>query len=261
MLATTQEWTVSAGLVDVVIALSVLFVAVIGLRGRPKSWTWFGAALFGVGLVHGLGLATRLLELGVSDNDLVWRVLLFNVGVELGQAAAVLAFVGAGMLLARVWASRERGRRPAYGVIATAGAVGAAILSLPSDDAGSKPETVGGACSNAQAQPPTANDAGHPPRRFYGPDEQSPAAAFTHVRGDGYIVVTYRPDLGAGDLAALRQHIATGPNVVYAGPDPAQTVPVIATTAFTQLTCTQLDVPALGTFRDGWLKQMGGSIG
>lgn len=113
MLATTQEWTVSPELVDVVIALSVLFVAVVGLRGRPQTWTWFGAALFGIGLVHGLGLATRLLELGVADNGLAWRVLLFNIGVELGQAVAVIAFVGAGMVLTRLWASRERWRRPA----------------------------------------------------------------------------------------------------------------------------------------------------
>src|SRR5215210_4321010 len=92
MLATTNEWTVSATLVDVVIALAVLFVAVIGLRGRPSRWAWFGAALFGIGLVHGLGLATRLLELGVTDNSLALRVLLFNIGVELGQATAVIVF-------------------------------------------------------------------------------------------------------------------------------------------------------------------------
>src|SRR5687768_3542997 len=102
MLATTQEWTVSTTFVDVVIALSLVFVAGFALfRGRPDNWTPFGIVLLLVGLVHGLGLGTRLLELGVSDNDLFWRILLFNIGVELGQAVAVVAFVLALAAIAR----------------------------------------------------------------------------------------------------------------------------------------------------------------
>jgi hydrogenase/urease accessory protein HupE len=256
MLATTQEWTVSPELVDVVIALSVLFVAVVGLRGRPKVWTWFGAALCAIGLVHGLGLATRLLELGVADNGLAWRVLLFNIGVELGQAVAVLAFAGAGALLVRIKASRESQRRPAFAVIGTAGAIGAAILALPSDATRNPSKQVSAACSEEPIAAPAVNDAGHPRRQFYGPDDRPPTDQFQHVMGDGYVIVTYRPDIPAADLARLRAEVEDQPKAAIGGPDPKQTAPLVATTARTRLTCTKVDVPAYLKYRDAWLKQV-----
>jgi hypothetical protein len=256
MLATTQEWTVSAELVDVVIALSVLFVAVVGLRGRPSTSTWFGGALFAIGLVHGLGLATRLLELGVSDNDLAWRVLLFNIGVELGQAVAVLAFAGAGALLVAIKASRESQRRPAFAVIAAAGAIGAAILALPSEATRDPGKEVGAACSEEPVAAPAVNDAGHPRRQFYGPDDTPPKDQFQHVMGDGYVIVTYRPDIPAADLARLRAEVENQPKAAIAGPDPEQSAPLVATTARTRLTCSKVDVPAYLKYRDAWLKQV-----
>ncbi len=258
MLATTQEWTVPPAVVDVVIALSVLFVAVVGLRGRPKTWTWFGAVLFGVGLVHGLGLATRLLDLGVSDNGLAWRVLLFNIGVELGQAVAVVAFVGAGALLVRLKASREGHRRTAFAVIATAGAVGAAVLSLPSDPTRGDGTKVSAACSAKPITAPAVNDAGHPRRQFYGPDDKPPVERFQHVMGDGYVIVTYRPDIPAADLTRLRDQIDRQPKAAIGGPDPKQEEPLIATTARTRLTCTTVDVPAYVKYRDAWLEEIFG---
>src|SRR5687768_5999771 len=60
MLATTQEWTVSTTFVDIVIALSLVLVAAVAYRGRPTDWRPFGAALLVIGLIHGLGLGTRL---------------------------------------------------------------------------------------------------------------------------------------------------------------------------------------------------------
>lgn len=253
MLGTTNEWTVSPELVDVVIALSVLFVAVVGLRGRPKRWEWLGGVLFAVGLVHGLGLASRLLALGVSDTDLAWRVLLFNIGVELGQAVAVVAFVGAGALLVRLKAVRERDRRPAFTAIALAGAVGAAVLSLPSDPASSQATQISPACTEATIKGPAVNDAGHPPQQFYEPDEQPPIDKLEHVKGDGYVIVTYRPDITAADLAALRKQVDDQPKAAIGGPDPMQSAPLVATTASTRLTCTTVDVAAYVKYRDAWL--------
>ncbi|MEU4448420.1 HupE/UreJ family protein [Actinosynnema sp. NPDC050801] len=60
IVATLAGWQVDAVAVDVVIALSVLFVGVVGLIGRPKDWRWFTLAILAFGLVHGLGLSTRL---------------------------------------------------------------------------------------------------------------------------------------------------------------------------------------------------------
>lgn len=258
MLATTNEWTVSAQLVDVIIALAVVFVAVVALRGRPHDWTWFGGALLAIGLVHGLGLGTRLLELGVSDNDLAWRVLLFNIGVEFGQATAVLACIAAGWLLTRTWTSSERALRPALTVILLAGGVGAAVLSFPGQDTQSVAMDRGAACTETATTPPPVNDAEHPPRPFYEPDEQPPLDDFTHVMGDGFVVVSYDPQIAAGDLQALRREINTIEKYVVAGPDLDQTVALIAKTAQKKLTCTRVNIAALLAFRDGWIKQVQG---
>jgi len=261
MLATTQEWKVSADLVDVVIALSVLFVAVVGLRGRLKDWTWFGAALFGIGLVHGLGLATRLLDLGVTDDDLVWRVLLFNIGVELGQATAVLALAGFGWVIVRSsWERPAESVRPALIVIALAGAVGAAVLSFPGDSGSSSAVIANSSCteSDTPSSVPTGN-ASHPGRQFYGPEEPAPLDSFTHVMGDGYVVVTYHPSISAAELAALRREIDGTKTAVVGGADPGQSVPLLAATRETTLTCDEVDLPALLAFRDAWLSRGSGS--
>jgi hydrogenase/urease accessory protein HupE len=126
--ATIFEWRVSATLVDVVIALSVVFVAVLGLRGRPDDFLVPGAIIFALGLVHGFGLATRLQDLGIPDDGLVGKTIAFNVGIELGQLIAVAVMV------AVVWSAAKRlpdwaaARRGAYAAIAVAGSVGAALL-------------------------------------------------------------------------------------------------------------------------------------
>src|SRR5215210_1082193 len=54
IVATLAGWQLNADLVDAVIALSLVFVGVVGYRGRPEKLTLFGAGVFGFGLVHGL---------------------------------------------------------------------------------------------------------------------------------------------------------------------------------------------------------------
>jgi hypothetical protein len=53
------------------------------------------AAVFGFGLIHGFGLATKLQEFNLSREGLVANMISFNVGVELGQllALTVILFV------------------------------------------------------------------------------------------------------------------------------------------------------------------------
>lgn len=55
--------------------------------------------MFGFGLVHGLGLATKLEALGMHREGLVANLIAFNVGVELGQ---VLALTGL-LLIVSLW--------------------------------------------------------------------------------------------------------------------------------------------------------------
>lgn len=271
MLSTTQEWTVSTTMVDIVIALSLVFVAAVWrFSGDRIKDRWFGAALLAIGLVHGLGLGTRLLELGVSDDDLAWRILAFNLGVELGQAVAVVAFSGALYALAR-WAPavRRGAPEPAFVCIAAAGIIGTTVIAVQSgDDAGrtqvsespTTTESDSATCvEEPLASPPPLNNAGHPEKRFYDRTETVPQANFDHVVGDGYVIVRYRPDITDVEVAELRQAVEGEDKAVIAGPDPAQTEPLIATVAYRRLICTKVDIPALLAFRDAWFTEIYGS--
>jgi len=53
------------------------------------------AAVFGFGLLHGFGLSTRLQQLPLGDDStsMLLRILSFNVGVEIGQIAALAVMV------------------------------------------------------------------------------------------------------------------------------------------------------------------------
>ena len=46
--------------------------------------------VFIFGLIHGFGLSTRLQQLNLMEHDLIYSILSFNVGVELGQIGALL---------------------------------------------------------------------------------------------------------------------------------------------------------------------------
>ena len=85
-------WNVDAYLVDAVIGLSVVYKAfenMGGFDGLGRFHIDTRAAVFVFGLFHGLGLATRLKDLTLTDEGLVTNMLSFNVGVELGQVAAL----------------------------------------------------------------------------------------------------------------------------------------------------------------------------
>ena len=43
----------------------------------------------GLGLIHGLGLSTRLQQLPLNKDDLLMNIISFNVGIELGQMSAL----------------------------------------------------------------------------------------------------------------------------------------------------------------------------
>jgi hypothetical protein len=79
-----------ARLVEGAIALSIAYVAAENLFARRAvSHRW--AVSFAFGLVHGVGFSSVLREIGLPQNGLIWPLLGFNLGVEAGQAVAVLA--------------------------------------------------------------------------------------------------------------------------------------------------------------------------
>jgi len=83
--------TLPSRLVESVIAASVVFAAVNNLRGTIERRRWVMAFVFG--LIHGFGFASVLADLGLPQEALLLALIGFNVGVELGQLAIVLAFV------------------------------------------------------------------------------------------------------------------------------------------------------------------------
>ncbi len=94
--------------VEACIALSILFVAreiVQVRRGRPgmtARWPW--AVSFTFGLMHGLGFAGALAEVGLPHSSIPVALLFFNVGVEIGQllfVGAVLALIAIARLVAQ----------------------------------------------------------------------------------------------------------------------------------------------------------------
>jgi hypothetical protein len=88
-------------LVDAVVGLSVAYKAFDNLGGFVRLFGFqpdLRAAVFGFGLVHGFGLATKLQDINLSPDGLVTNMLAFNVGVELGQLIALSA-----MLLVIIW--------------------------------------------------------------------------------------------------------------------------------------------------------------
>jgi hydrogenase/urease accessory protein HupE len=101
-LATLGLVSIPPVIVEPVIAASVIFVGLENLFGRRVAARWL--VTFGFGLVHGLGFASALRELGIGQLRVraIGPLLSFNVGVELAQIAI------AALVLPLVWKLRER---------------------------------------------------------------------------------------------------------------------------------------------------------
>ena len=84
--------------VEACIALSILLLASEILRrqrGEPSltaAWPW--AVAFAFGLLHGLGFASALIDIGLPQGDIPLALLAFNIGVEVGQLAFIAAVLG-----------------------------------------------------------------------------------------------------------------------------------------------------------------------
>lgn len=78
-------------IVDAIIGLSVCYKALENLGSfrflEPR------AAVFGFGLIHGLGLASRFQDIELSADGLLANMIFFNVGVEIGQILALTCLV------------------------------------------------------------------------------------------------------------------------------------------------------------------------
>ncbi len=97
--------TLPSRLVESAIAASVVLAALNNIWPLVRGRRWVVAFLFG--LVHGFGFASVLADLGLPQGALALALVGFNVGVELGQLAIVLAFLPLAYALRRGWFYRR----------------------------------------------------------------------------------------------------------------------------------------------------------
>jgi hydrogenase/urease accessory protein HupE len=94
-----------SGPIEILIAASVLALAVELARDAPKgslmrSYPW--PMSLGFGLLHGMGFAGALREVGLPSGEIPMALFSFNVGIELGQLVFVTAVLAIAPLLRRL---------------------------------------------------------------------------------------------------------------------------------------------------------------
>lgn len=91
--ATFNAIQINYFLIDAVIGLSVSYIAFANIDGFKRFLDVKAPNLLvmitGLGLIHGLGLSTRLQQLPLNKDELFLNILSFNVGIELGQIFAL----------------------------------------------------------------------------------------------------------------------------------------------------------------------------
>lgn len=125
--AATLGWVVlPAPPVEAVIALSIVFLALELVRdhaGPPTltlRYPW--AVAFAFGLLHGLGFAGALLEIGLPAGDVPLALFSFNIGVEIGQLMFIAVVVVIGLLMARLFPGlAQNAMRPQGAALRVAG--------------------------------------------------------------------------------------------------------------------------------------------
>ena len=79
----------NSNIIEPLIALTILFTAIENILFAQKSAFRY-LLIFIFGLIHGLGFATALKEIGIPKEQFFISLLSFNIGVELGQISIIL---------------------------------------------------------------------------------------------------------------------------------------------------------------------------
>ena len=111
---------ISPSIVEPLIALSIAYVGIENVVTKTLH-AWRPLLVFAFGLLHGLGFAGILSEVGLPRDNYVSALVGFNVGVELGQLTVIaVAFLLVGWAMKKDW-YRARIAIPASLLIAAAG--------------------------------------------------------------------------------------------------------------------------------------------
>lgn len=113
--------SISPAIVEPLIAASIVYVAVENIM-TDKLHRWRPVIVFGFGLLHGLGFAGVLEEIGLSSSNFVTGLIAFNVGVEMGQLTVIaICFLTIGFWF---------GKKPWYRqLITTPASIGIAVIA------------------------------------------------------------------------------------------------------------------------------------
>ncbi|MBX3630627.1 MAG: HupE/UreJ family protein [Nitrosomonas sp.] len=107
------EVNISPYFIDAIIGFSIVYKALDNMGAFQR---WFGfqpntqAATFIFGLVHGFGLATKIMEYELSPDGLLPNLIFFNIGVEIGQILALVAI----LIAINYWRKSDSFMRQAY---------------------------------------------------------------------------------------------------------------------------------------------------
>ena len=114
-------FSLSPSVVEPLIAISIVYVAVENMF-TARLHAWRVVVVFGFGLLHGMGFAGMLQEVGLPRTEFLTGLIGFNLGVELGQLAVItLAFLSVGLWFRdRPW-YRRRVVLPASALIGVVG--------------------------------------------------------------------------------------------------------------------------------------------
>ena len=91
-----MEISISAYIIDAIIGFSVVYKALDNMGAYQR---WFGVqpntkvATFLFGLIHGFGLATKILDYELPADGLLANLIFFNIGVEIGQILALVVIL------------------------------------------------------------------------------------------------------------------------------------------------------------------------
>ncbi len=108
-----MEISISAYIIDAIIGFSVVYKALDNMGAYQR---WFGfqpntkVATILFGLLHGFGLATKILEYELSPDGLLANLIFFNIGVEIGQILALVVI----LIAISYWRKSERFLQQAY---------------------------------------------------------------------------------------------------------------------------------------------------
>ncbi len=79
----------NSGIIEPVISISIMIIAIENIFAKEIK-PWRVIVIFIFGLIHGLGFASALKDLGLPKSEFVTALLTFTAGVELGQITVIL---------------------------------------------------------------------------------------------------------------------------------------------------------------------------